>query len=174
MNADKINLLDYENFKIFIDDKEKNSVFSIATVCVNCFKNLFKILKDVYINVTLKINSDGIRLHSWEWSKTSKVKKNEISSLFFITGIIGIVGENIPLILANKCEKYECNVESIFIKLITSDLEMINKHITDESVLYLFINKENYNNETQHASSIQFYIYDHDVSISDITIHSKN
>ena len=170
MNNDKINLLDLNNFNLFIDDKEKNSVFTVATVCTNCFKNLFKILKDVFINVTLKINSDGISIYKCEWSKTSKVKKNEISSLFYLTGIIGYTGEHNPLILSNKCEKYVCNVDTIFIKILTSDLEIINKHITNDSVLYFFINKDNYNSETNQASSIQFYVYDSDISISDIII----
>jgi hypothetical protein len=170
MNNDKNNFLESEKFNLFIDNKEKNSVFTVTTVCTNCFKNLFKILKDVFITVTLKINSHGISIYKWEWSKTSKVKKNEISSLFYLTGIVS--GDN-PLILSNKCEKYDCNVDTIFIKILTSDLEMINKHITDDSVLYFFINKENYNSETSEASSIQFYVYDYNVSISDIVINCK-
>jgi hypothetical protein len=169
-NNDKINLLNSKNFNLFIDDKEKNSVFTVTTVCTHCFKNLFKILKDAFINITLEINSKGISIYNLEWSKTSKVKKNEVCSLFYLTGILG--GDN-PLILSNKCEKYVCNVDTIFINILTSDLEMINKHITNESVLYFFINKENYNSETNHASSIQFYVYDSDISISDIIINCK-
>lgn len=168
MNDDKINLLDYEKIKQFINDKEKNSVFTVASIRTILFKNLFKLLKDVFINVTLKINSEGISIYKFEWSKTSKVKKNEMSSLFYFTNIIS---GNHPLILSDKMEKYNCNVDTIFIKFLTSDLEKINKHITDDGVLYFFINKENYNSETNKASSIQFYLWA-DVSISDIIIDS--
>ena len=157
MNNDNTILLDNEKFKQFIDDKEKNSVFLLATVQMQKFKNIFKILKNVFKSVTLKICPVGIILYKCEWSKTSKVKAGEISSLFYLSGIFN----NTPLILGDKCEKYNCD-NTIFLNLDTSELERINKDITDDCFLYMFINKDNYNTETNIASSIQFYIINED------------
>jgi hypothetical protein len=153
MNNDNTILLDNEKFKQFIDDKEKNSVFLLATIRIKAFTNIFKILKNVFKSVTLKICSVGIGIHHCEWSKTSKVKTGEISSLFYLSGIL----DNTPLILGDKCEKYNCD-NTIYAKFDTSELERINKDITDDCFLYMFINKDNYNTETNIASSIQFYI----------------
>jgi hypothetical protein len=152
MNNDNTILLENEKIKKFIDD-EKNSVFLLATVQIKVFKNIFKILKNVFKSVTLKICPVGIILYKCEWSKTSKVKAGEISSLFYLSGIF----DNTPLILGDKCEKYICD-NTIFVTFDTSELERINKDITDEHTLYMFINKDNYNTETNIASSIQCYM----------------
>jgi hypothetical protein len=153
MNNDTTILLDNEKFKQFIDDKETNSVFLLATVQMQNFKNMFKILKNVFKSVTLKICSVGIILYKCEWSKTSKVKAGEISSLFYLSGIF----DKTPLILGDRCEKYNC-VDTIFVNLDTSELERINKDITKDCFMYMFINKDNYNTETNTASSIHCYI----------------
>ena len=81
---------------------------------------------------------------------------DEISALFYLSGIL----DNTSLILGDKCEKYNCN-NTIYAKFDTSELERINKDITDDCFLYMFINKDNYNTETNIASSIQFYIIKH-------------
>ena len=136
MDNENTLIIDNEKYKQFINDKEKNSVFLLATVRIKAFKNIFKILKNVFKSVTLKICSIGIGIHECEWSKTSKVKADEISALFY------------------------CN-NTIYAKFDTSELERINKDITDDCFLYMFINKDNYNTETNIASSIQFYIIKH-------------
>jgi hypothetical protein len=146
MNNDNTILLDNEKFKQFIDDKEKNSVFLLATVQMQKFKNIFKILKNVFKSVIVKICSVGIGIHDCEWSKTSKVKAGEISALFYLSGIFN---SGTPLILGDKCEKYNCD-NTIYAKFDTSQLEHINKDITDDCFLYMFINKDNYNTETNY------------------------
>ena len=166
MDNDNTLIIDNEKYKHFIDDKEKNSVFLLATIQMQKFKNIFKILKNVFKSVTLKICSVGIGIHECEWSKTSKVKADEICSLFYLSGIFN---SGTPLILGDKCEKYNC-VDTIFVTLDTSELERINKDITVDYALYMFINKDNYNTETNIASSIQCYmitdnIYDNNLVV---------
>ena len=165
MDNDNTISLENKNCKQFVDDKEKNSVFFLATVQIKPFTNIFKILKNVFTSVTLKFCSVGIIIDKFEWRKTSKVKAGEISALFYLSGIF----DNTPLILGDKCEKYNC-VDTIFVTLDTSELERINKDITVDYALYMFINKDNYNTETNIASSIQCYmitdnIYDNNLVV---------
>ena len=160
MDNDNTLIIDNEKYKHFIDDKEKNSVFLLATIQMQKFKNIFKILKNVFKSVTLKICSVGIGIHECEWSKTSKVKADEICSLFYLSGIFN---SGTPLILGDKCEKYNCD-NIIYAKFDTSELERIYKDITVDCFLYMFINKDNYNTETNLASAIHCYIINDNIN----------
>ena len=77
-----------------------------------------------------------------------------------------------PLILNNMCDSYMCGVDTIFINLVTNELDVFS-NTTDDSIFHLFINKENYNAETNNASCIKIYIFDYDVSVSKIIINCK-
>ena len=145
--------LERETYNIFLDNKKNNNVFTLATVCVIPFKSLLMTLKYAFDYITLSISSDGIRIEN-----TSANNKNEIVGLSYFMGICGF-GDNLPIIKWDRCEKYECCVNShIIVDLKTSDLDIVIKHITNESLVYLFINKNNYNSETGQASSIEFHI----------------
>ena len=81
--------------------------------------------------------------------------------MYFI-GCCGF-GDNVPLIKWNRCEQYECKVDSIIVSLKTSDLDVVNKHITNDSTVQMFINKPNYNiDETSYfeSSNIEFHIFE--------------
>ena len=147
--------LEHELYIKFIKDKGANSVFELATICVYPFKNLLKTLKDSFDYIILLISSDGIRIDT----NSSKLPNN-ILGLSYFTGICGF-GDNLPIIKCNRCEKYECSVDTnIAAYLKTSDLDIVIKNITIESTVYLFVNKTEYNTENNdaEASSIEFHI----------------
>lgn len=145
--------LENELYQKFIKDKRANSVFEMATVCVNPFKNLLKTIKDSFEYIILLISSDGIRINT-----NSLKPSNDILGLLYFTGICGF-GDDLPIIKCDRCEKYECSVDTnIFAYLKTSDLDIVIKHITNESAVYLFVNKTEYNTENHEASSIEFHI----------------
>ena len=147
--------LENELYKKFIEDKQTNSVFSLATVCINPFKNLLKLLMEAFEYITLEIRPDGIRLNSFKYF--GKRKAHDIIGLMYFIGC-GF-GDNVPLIKDNRCELYECKVDSIIVSLKTSDLDVVIEHITNDSAVYMFINKTNYNTESNEASSIEFHIF---------------
>jgi hypothetical protein len=69
----------------------------------------------------------------------------------------GIFGD-IPLIKCDRCEQYECKVDDIIVNLKIEDLDIIIKNITKDNTVYMFVNKTNYNTESNEASSIEFHI----------------
>jgi len=162
-------LLEYRRFKLFTLCKERNSVFALSSIMVNSFKNIFKILNDLFTSVTLQIKSDGIRIIKGEPKQKTNAKLSEINSLFYFAGIFN----NTPLILSDMCDNYMCGVDTVFINLVTNELDVFS-NTTDDSIFHLFINKENYNAETNKASCIQIYIFDYDVSVSKIIINCKD
>jgi hypothetical protein len=147
--------LENELYKKFIEDKKTNSVFSLATLCVNPFKNLLKILKEAFEYITLEVRPDGIRIDSFKYF--GKKKAHDIIGLIYFIGTCGF-GDNIPFIKWDRCEEYECKVDSIFVSLKTSDLDIVIEHITNDVILYMFVNKTNYNTESKESSNIEFHI----------------
>ena len=152
--------LENELYKKFIEDKKTNSVFSLTTILDYSFKNVLKILKDAFEYITLEIRSDGVRIVS---SKLCPKKRaHDIIGLIYFIGTCGF-GDNIPFIKWDRCEEYECKVDSIIVSLKTSDLDVVNKHITNDSTVQMFINKPNYNiDETSYfeSSNIEFHIFE--------------
>ena len=147
--------LENELYKKFIEDKKTNSVFSLATILDYSFKNVLKILKDAFEYITLEIRSDGVRIVS---SKLCPKKRaHDIIGLIYFIGTCGF-GDNIPFIKWDRCEEYECKVDSIFVSLKTSDLDIVIEHITNDVIVYMFVNKTNYNTESKESSNIEFHI----------------
>ena len=147
--------LENELYKKFIEDKKTNSVFSLTTILDYSFKNVLKILKDAFEYITLEIRSDGVRIVS---SKLCPKKRaHDIIGLIYFIGTCGF-GDNIPFIKWDRCEEYECKVDSIFVSLKTSDLDIVIEHIRNDVIIYMFVNKTNYNTESNEASSIEFHI----------------
>lgn len=148
--------LENELHRKFIEDKKTNSVFSLATVCVNPFKNLLKILMEAFEYIILEVRPDGIRIDSFKYFE--KKKAHDIIGFMYFIGC-GF-GDNVPLIKENRCEAYECKVESIFVSLKTSDLDIVIEHITSDACIQMFVNKTNYNTENNEASNIEFHIFE--------------
>ena len=147
--------LENELYKKFIEDKKTNSVFSLTTILDYSFKNVLKILKDAFEYITLEIRSDGVRIVS---SKLCPKKRaHDIIGLIYFIGTCGF-GDNIPFIKWDRCEEYECKVDSIFVSLKTSDLDIVIEHITNDVIVYMFVNKTNYNTESKESSNIEFHI----------------
>lgn len=152
--------LENELHSKFLKDKKTNSVFSLATICSCPFKNLLKLLIEAFEIITLEIRPDGIRIISFKYLE--KKKAHDIIGLMYFIGCCGF-GDNVPLIKWNRCEQYECKVDSIIVSLKTSDLDVVNKHITNDSTVQMFINKPNYNiDETSYfeSSNIEFHIFE--------------
>jgi hypothetical protein len=151
--------LEDELYKKFIEDKKTNSVFSLATVCSHLFKNLLKIIRNPFEEyLTLCINSNGIRILQ---SNLCKVKKSdEFIGLMYFMGA-GIFGD-VPLIKCDRCEQYECKVDDIIVNLKIEDLDIIIKNITKDNTVYMFVNKTNYNTESNEASSIEFHMTEYE------------
>ena len=150
--------LENELYKKFIEDKKTNSVFSLTTILDYSFKNVLKILKDAFEYITLEMRSDGIRIVA---SKLLQKKRaHDIIGLMYFIGC-GF-GDNVPLIKGNRCEEYECKVDSIFVSLKTSDLDVVIEHIRNDVIIYMFVNKTNYNTESNEASSIEFHMTEYE------------
>jgi hypothetical protein len=147
--------LEIDIYNKYLDDKHKASVFYLATVQTNPFKNLFTFLSDAFEHVVLEITPKCISLVNWRYKSKLNKKYDIIFSLLCFQET-----HNMMLIYSDRCEIYECCVDKIMLNLNSSELSIISKYITNESVVRLFIDKTNYNTENNEALSIEFNITD--------------
>ena len=141
--------LEHSKYMTYIDEIKTQSVFHISTISIPHWISLLNCIKNTFKTISLEIDSGGIKLIGWNWNDS---------------GVFGFLNFDFETYIIKYDSSsyyfahiYECSVDKIYINLDTSVLQTITQYLTNESTLYLFIYKTNYN-DVHEASSINVHI----------------
>jgi hypothetical protein len=150
--------LEYTKYMEYIDKIKTQSVLHIYTISIPPWISLLNCIKNTFKTISLEIDSGGIKLIGWKWNDSGTKDSMDAIRVF---GFLNFNPET--YIIKNDSSYYyfahiyECSVDKIYINLDTSVLQTITQYLTNESTLYLFIYKTDYN-DVHEASAINVHI----------------
>jgi len=149
--------LEHSKYMTYIDEIKTQSVFYISTVSILPWLSLLNCIKNTFKTISLEIDSGGIKLIGWKWNDSGTKDSMDAIRVF------GFLNNPETYIIKYDSSSYyfahiyECSVDKIHINLDTTVLHTISQYLTNESTLYLFIYKTDYN-DVHEASAINVHI----------------
>jgi hypothetical protein len=150
--------LEHSKYMTYIDEIKTQSVFHISTISIPPWLSLLNCIKNTFKTISLEIDSGGIKLIGWKWNDYGTKDSMDAIRVF---GFLNFDPETYIIKYDSSsyyfAHIYECSVNKIHINLDTTVLHNISQYLTNETTLYLFIYKTDYN-DNHEAIAINVHI----------------